>query len=83
MANVQSGFLNFLRNVKVKNYETLIDDLLKAYQTVGCNMSLKIHFLYSHLNFFHLNLGAVSYEHVDRFHHGEKICRKVVAKHVS
>ena len=32
---------------------------------MGCRMSLKIHFLHSHLNFF---LGAVSDEHGERFH---------------
>ena len=31
-------------------------------------MSLKIHFLHSHLNFFPPNLGAVSDEHGERFH---------------
>ena len=31
-------------------------------------MSLKIHFLHSHVNFFPPNLGAVSDEHGERFH---------------
>ncbi|UYV73140.1 hypothetical protein LAZ67_10001940 [Cordylochernes scorpioides] len=31
-------------------------------------MSLKIHLLHSHLDFFPDNLGAVSDEHVERFH---------------
>ena len=31
-------------------------------------MSLKIHFLHSHLNFFPDNLGHVSDEHGERFH---------------
>ena len=31
-------------------------------------MSLKIHFLHSHLHFFPKNLGAVSDEHGERFH---------------
>jgi len=31
-------------------------------------MSLKIHFLESHLNFFPENLGEVSDEHGERFH---------------
>ena len=30
-------------------------------------MSLKVHFLHSHLLFFHKNLGAVSDEHGERF----------------
>ena len=35
---------------------------------MGCLMSLKIHFLHFHLNFFPPNLGAVSDEHGERFH---------------
>ena len=38
------------------------------YRELGCNMSLKIHFLDSHLDFFPNNLGAVSDEHGERFH---------------
>ena len=34
------------------------------------NMSLKIHILHSHLDFFPENLGAVSDEHEERFHQG-------------
>jgi hypothetical protein len=32
-------------------------------------MSLKMHFLFSHPDFFPLNCGDVSDEHVERFHH--------------
>ena len=39
-----------------------------SYKKLGCNMSLKIHFLDSHLDFFPENLGAVSDEHGERFH---------------
>jgi hypothetical protein len=36
---------------------------------MGCNMSLKIHFMESHLNFFFPEkLGEVSDEHNERFH---------------
>ncbi|GBM80409.1 hypothetical protein AVEN_166261-1 [Araneus ventricosus] len=35
---------------------------------MGCNMSLKIHFLHSHLDFFPENFGTVSDEHGERFH---------------
>jgi len=33
-----------------------------------CRMSLKLHFLYSHLDFFQENLGAFSEEHGEIFH---------------
>jgi hypothetical protein len=60
--------LNFLGNVKAENYKELVEDLLNAYQTMGCNTSSKINFLRSHLDFFPPNLGAVSDEHGERFH---------------
>ncbi|GBO42653.1 hypothetical protein AVEN_178915-1 [Araneus ventricosus] len=35
---------------------------------MGCNMSLKIHFLHFHLEFFPETLGSVSDEHGEQFH---------------
>ncbi|GBN84632.1 hypothetical protein AVEN_65863-1 [Araneus ventricosus] len=35
---------------------------------MGCNMSLKIHFLHSHLEFYPENLGSLSDEHGEQFH---------------
>ena len=40
---------------------------LPSSQKVGCNMSLKIHFLSSHLDFFLENCGSVSDEHDEHF----------------
>lgn len=59
---------NFLGNHKSPNYREIVGDLLHSYKRMGCNMSLKIHFLDSHLDFFPVNLGAVSDEHGERFH---------------
>ncbi|UYV84654.1 hypothetical protein LAZ67_X002984 [Cordylochernes scorpioides] len=59
---------NFLENVKAENYSDLVNELLLFYKALGCNMSLKIHFLHSHLDFFPDNLGTVSEEHGERFH---------------
>jgi hypothetical protein len=39
---------------------------------MGVNMSLKIHFLHSHLDFFPENLGSTSDEQGERFHHDVK-----------
>jgi len=33
------------------NYQDVAHDLLTSYKAMGCNMSLKIHFLESHLDF--------------------------------
>ena len=37
---------------RADNYKDLVEELLSSYQKLGCNMSVKIHFLSSHLNFF-------------------------------
>jgi hypothetical protein len=58
----------FLANRKAENYHEIVSDLLMAYKPMGCNMSLKVHFLGSHLDLFPENLGAVSDEHGERFH---------------
>ena len=58
----------FLGNTRASNYKELVSNLLRDYKALGCNMSLKIHFLHSHLDFFPPNLGAVNYEHGERFH---------------
>jgi len=41
----------FLGNRRTQNYEDLVNNLLQSYQKLDCNMSLKIHFLHSHLDF--------------------------------
>jgi len=42
----------FLGNRRAQNYEELVNNLLQSYQKLGCNTSLNIHFLHSHLDFF-------------------------------
>lgn len=59
---------NFLGNHRADNYQDIVRELLQNYNKLGCNMSLKVHFLHSHLDFFPSNLGAVSDEHGERFH---------------
>jgi len=58
---------DFLGNHKATNYQNVVQDLLTSYKAMGCNMSLKIHFLESHLDFFSENLGEVNDEHGERF----------------
>ena len=59
---------NFLGNKKAENYEDLVSDLLASYEQLGCRMSLKLHFLHSHLDWFPENLGDCSDEQGERFH---------------
>ena len=64
---------NFLGNKKSDNYKEIVENLLQNYERMGVNMSLKIHFLHSHLDFFPENLGSVSDEYGERFHQDLKL----------
>ena len=58
----------FLGNKKDPNYKELVKKLIKSYQNIGFRMSVKLHFLCSHLDFFQENFGDFSEEHGERFH---------------
>lgn len=58
----------FLGNKKDPNYKTIVADMLDNFKKLGCNMSIKVHFLHSHLDYFPANLGDVSEEQGERFH---------------
>lgn len=59
---------NFLGNNKSDNYADIVRNLVQNFGEMGVNMSLKIHFLDNHLDFFPENLGNFSDEHGERFH---------------
>ena len=59
---------NFFGNFKADNYESLVENLLLNFEKLGANMSVKMHFLKSHLDYFPDNLGAFSEEQGERFH---------------
>ena len=63
--NVCAGFLGKHKDI---NYIMSIGRLLETYQTMGCNMYLKLHFLMSYLELFPKNLGEVNDEQGERFH---------------
>ena len=80
--------LNFLWNLKAENYKELVEELLNAYLTMVCNMYV------TEESFFTFPLGLPSERGSSErrksgkvptgyFHHGEKVCRKVVTAHVS
>ncbi|KAI6661448.1 hypothetical protein LOD99_13320 [Oopsacas minuta] len=59
---------NLLGNRKAPNYEMLVSKILSGFRNLRCNMSIKVHFMYSHLDKFPENLGTVSDEQGERFH---------------
>ena len=58
----------FLRNTKSENYRDIVKNLINDFQAEGCNISLKIHFLDSHIYVFAPNLCAVSDKHGEIFY---------------
>ncbi|XP_069623312.1 uncharacterized protein [Ranitomeya imitator] len=64
---------NFLGNTRASNYKEIVQKLLESYKALGCNMSIKLHFLHCHLANFPENLGAVSDEQGERFHQDLKV----------
>ena len=59
---------NFLGNNKALNYADLLSNMLIAFKNLGCNMSIKMHYLFSHMDRFTENLGSMSDEQGERFH---------------
>lgn len=59
---------NFLGNKKDEHYSDHVDNMLSHFEQLGCNMSIKVHYLHSHLDCFPENLGDFSEEQGERFH---------------
>ena len=64
---------NFLGNTRASNYTEIAQKLLESYKELGCNMSIKLHFLHGHLANFPENIGAASDEQGERFHQDLKV----------
>ena len=67
---------NFLGNHKSQDYKELVNGLLDNYQRLGCLMSVLLHFLHSHLEYFPDNLGYYSEEQCERFHQDLKVMER-------
>ena len=66
----------FIGNHRRDNYAMVVSNLIDSYEKLGCRMSLKLHFLHSHLDFFWDNLGNVSEDHGERFHQDIQVMEK-------
>ena len=56
--------------------EEMVELLIQKFEQCGCRMSLKLHFLFSHFDFFKENLSDYSEEHGERFHQDMKNIEK-------
>ena len=54
----------FLGNHRRHDYAMVVSNLIESYKKLGCRMSLKLHFLHSHLDFFRDNLGNVNWDFI-------------------
>lgn len=62
----------FLGNNKDPNFKCIVENMLIKFKDLGCSMSLKVHFLNSHIDYFPENLGNLSEEQGERFHQDVK-----------
>ena len=58
----------FLGNTKASNYQNLVDVMLQNFQALGAKTSIKLRYLFSHLEYFPQNLSDVSDKQGERFH---------------
>ena len=63
---------NFLENRKAENYRKLVEGMLSKFKDLDVKMSIKIHYLFSHLDRFP-TIGDLSEEHGERFHQDIKV----------
>ena len=52
----------FLENTKDEYYKDVVQNCLSINRNFSCNMSIKVHFLFSHIENFPENIGDVSDE---------------------
>ena len=59
---------NFLGKHRSQDYEAVVQELMQSFQGLGARMSIKMHFLNSHLDYFPKNCGDYSEEQGEGFH---------------
>ncbi|GBM51270.1 hypothetical protein AVEN_267138-1 [Araneus ventricosus] len=57
----------FLGNLKNSNFKFIVENILTKFKDLDCSMSLKMHFLNSHMDYFPENLVYVCEEQGERF----------------
>ena len=67
---------NLLDNIKAEDYPIHVLRMLDGFQDLNVNMSIKVHYLLSHLDQFPDNLSDMSDEQGERFHQDQKQWRQ-------
>ena len=63
----------YLGNTEDSDYQSIVENMLACFEALECRMSLKVHFLHTHLDYFPQSLDNVSKKHEERFHQDIKI----------
>lgn len=58
----------FLGKTRSDNYQLHVQHMLEAFNKIGVNMSLKIHYLHHHLGYFGCQLSTESDEEGEKYH---------------
>lgn len=58
----------FLGKTRSNTYQNDVQVMLKAFAKIGVHMSLKIHYLHFHLDYFSAQLATESDEQGERYH---------------
>lgn len=58
----------FLGKNRSNNYKSAVETMMNAFDAIKVNMSLKIHFLHFHLDYFSKQLSTESDEQGERYH---------------
>lgn len=70
--NAWNSISAVIENVLCKNrspeYRDYIDNMMKSFDKLGVNMSLKIHMLHAHFDFYERQLSTETDETGERFH---------------
>ena len=66
----------FFGNQKADNVREIVEELVDAYEKMGCRMSLKLRILHCHIDEFQDNMGDYSEEQGERFHQDVKLFEK-------
>ena len=66
MAGFRWSCAELVGNRRAANFEEVVQNMLDAFQRLGANMSIKVHFLHNHLDRFPANCGDVSDESGER-----------------
>lgn len=66
--SIKDAINGFLGKKRSLNYRQSIDNMMTAFEKIGVDMSLKIHFLHHHREYFARQLATESDEEGERFH---------------